>query len=78
MAKVSRKLGRLVSTGVGIAINTALTATVIPVLGLGAAIAFAPFIFLASLVNGAVAYVVTQSLVRTGFMKSFHQRERPC
>ncbi len=78
MAKASKKLGGLVSTGVGIAINTALTATVIPVLGLGAAIAFAPFIFFASLVNGAVAYVVTQSLARTGFMKSFHGRERPC
>jgi len=76
MAKVSKKLGRLVSTGVGVAINTGLTATVIPVLGLVAAVAIAPFIFLASLVNGVAAYAVTQSLVRTGFLKSL-EKEGP-
>lgn len=73
MAKVSRRFGRLASTGVGIAINTALTVVVIPVLGLGAAIVFVPFIFIGSLVNGVVAYLVSRSLVRMGFMKSLQE-----
>jgi hypothetical protein len=68
MAKVSRALGRLASTGVGVAINTALTAVVIPSYGVGAAVAFLPFIFVASLTNGAIAYVVSRSLIRAGFM----------
>jgi hypothetical protein len=76
MAKVSRRFGMLVSTGMGVTVNTALTATVIPVLGVGAVIAFAPFILLASLVNGAVAYAVSVSLVRMGFIKSTQRLKR--
>jgi len=69
MARVSRAFGRLASTCVGVAINTALTAVVIPFLGVGAAITFLPFIFVASLINGGVAYVVSGSLARAGLME---------
>lgn len=69
MAKVSQSIGRLASTCAGVAINTALTAVVIPFAGLGAAIAFLPFIFVASAVNGFLAYLVSRSLVRAGLME---------
>jgi len=73
MAKVSSAFGMLASMVSGVAINTALTAIVIPFFGVGAAIAFLPFIFVGSLANGAVAYAVSKSLARTDVMKRLRE-----
>jgi hypothetical protein len=78
MVKVSKTLGKLLSTTVGVAINTALTTIVVPFYGIEALIGIAPFVFLASLINGGLAYLVTRSLVRTGFMELVREPRQVC
>jgi riboflavin transporter len=76
MAKVSKRLGKPPSTIVGIAINTGLTTIVVPFFGIDALVAFAPIVFIGSLVNGALAYVVAQSVDRLGLVQPFRERLR--
>lgn len=56
--KVNYKWGFIPATLVGVAINTALFAIVIPAIGWIAALTFVPFLLLAATLNGVVAALV--------------------
>jgi uncharacterized membrane protein len=51
---VNKKWKVFPAVATGIAINTALVALAIPVMGMAATLAFAPLLFLAACVNGAI------------------------
>lgn len=60
--RISYRWGFIPASICGIAINTALFVMAIPALGWAAAIAFAPFLMLASTMNGAVAALAYVSI----------------
>ena len=70
MVKVTRRFGMAPSTTVGITVNTLLTFLAVPLFGLDATVAFLLPVFVASLANGAAAYVVAASLGRRGVLRS--------
>jgi uncharacterized membrane protein len=53
--RVNHTWGYVAAVLVGVAINTGLVVVAVPALGLGAALAFFPFLFLAASLNGIVA-----------------------
>jgi len=61
---VNRRWNFIPAVATGIAINTALVVLAIPVLGVGGVLSFTPFLFLAAVVNGAVATVAYLTLRR--------------
>jgi len=56
--RISDKRGYLAAVPVGIAINSGLVVVLVPTLGLGAALGFLPFLFIAASLNGLVATMV--------------------
>ena len=65
---VNKKWKVFPAVATGIAINTALVVLAIPVMGMAATLAFAPLLFLAACVNGAIGavlYVAVRRRLRT-------------
>jgi hypothetical protein len=52
---VNDRWGYLAAVPVGIAINSSLAIVLVPAFGLGAALGFLPFLFIAATLNGLVA-----------------------
>lgn len=61
---VNRKWNVFPAVATGIAINTALVVLAIPVMGMAATLAFAPLLFLAACINGAIGAVLYVSVRR--------------
>ena len=61
---INRKWSVFPAVAAGIAINTALVVSAIPVLGIGATLSFTPFLFVAACINGALGAFVYVAIRR--------------